>query len=97
MFLFSKAAVGPGQGLNASAPRQNAFLGKLGANAAQRSARRQGIQLCPDHVAVLAFTIIARSPVLVIHALAGTGKSTVAGFIMEAYAQKAPRGGVVVI
>ena len=96
-FLFSKAAVGPGRGLNALVPRRNAFLGKLGPEEVAEIAGMRGIKISPDQVDALAFTNTAQSPVLVIHALAGTGKSTVAGLIMEAYTRQMPLGEAIVI
>ena len=96
-FLFSTAAAGPGQGLNALVPRQNAFLGKRGPHHVQDIARKRGFEISPDQVGALSFTNTAQSPVLVIHALAGTGKSTVAGLIMEAYIRQMPLGEAVVI
>ena len=98
-FLFSAAAGIPGQGLNALVPRQrrNAFLGKVEPRIVRDIALHQGIDLSPDQEKALSFTHSTESPVLVIHALAGTGKSTVAGLIMEAYMREMPPGEAVVI
>ena len=75
-----------------AAPRQrkHAFRGRVRRDIVQGIPHKQGINLSPDQENVLSFVNTAESPVLVIHALAGTGKSTVPGFILDAYMQEMP-------
>ena len=53
--------------------------------------------LSEDQVAALEFINTTRSPLLVITALAGTGKTTLAGIILDVYLREMPKGEAVVI
>jgi len=53
--------------------------------------------LSQDQEKVLQFLNITKSPLLVIRALAGTGKSTLAGIVLDVYLRDMPHGEAVVI
>ena len=72
--------------------RPNALLGKLDAAVVVGITSARGITLSEDQVAALKFINTTRSPVLAITALAGTGKSTLAGIILEGYLREMRRG-----
>ena len=61
------------------------------------AANMRAATLSPDHNTVLRFINTSDSPVLVVPALAGTGKSTVAEIILESYLRTMPKGEAVVI
>ena len=85
------------QSLRAPRQRVNLFEDKLSRELVESLAHSRGFQLSEDQGNALQYVNIFPKPVLVIHALAGTGKSTVAGLIMEAYMRQMPHGEAVVI
>ena len=85
------------EGRSAVAKRTNAFKGKVGEDSVMGAANLRTITLSPDQDTVLRFINSSDSPVLVVHALAGTGKSTVAEIILESYLRTMPKGEAVAI
>ena len=75
----------------------NVFFGKLGRTTVQEAASERKIVLSDDQVTVLEFLNTTNNPLLVITALAGTGKSTLAGIVLDVYLRHMPPGEAVVI
>ena len=75
----------------------NVLFGKLGHTTVQQAASQRKILLSQDQEKVLQFLNITKSPLLVIRALAGTGKSTLAGIVLDVYLRDMPHGEAVVI
>ena len=63
--------------------RENSLKDKLPRRVVEEVARKRGIKLSPDQLRAVDFLNEEKKPVMLIKALAGTGKSTIATLITE--------------
>ena len=63
--------------------RENILKDKLPRHVVEEVARKRGVRLSPDQLRAFDFLNEEKKPVMLIKALAGTGKSTIATIIVE--------------